>query len=324
MNDRALIAALAAATLTRDEWGHREQLRVTYLYLRDYPREEALERLRDRIQNLHAAHGTPDGLRSGYHETTTQAWLRLVEIAMSHSMPDPDSDAFIEAHPELLEPHVLRLFYSSERLLSPEAQRYFIEPDLALFRGREPVAPVPERRILELGGTLTLRPVESADAAAVFAAVQHSRDEFAPWLSWCDAAYGLEQSIGWTSRQTRAWATGEEFAFVIEAAGESGVIGACGLNALNWQDRLGNLGYWIRTDQAGRGIAAQAARRVARFGLDELRLERIEIVAAVGNLRSQRVAVKAGATREAVLRRRSVVGKEVRDAVLFSFSPGEA
>ena len=96
-------------------------------------------------------------------------------------------------------------------------------------------------------------------------------------------------------------------------------LGGAGLELL--QSRAPDGESWLLgADQrgAGRGIATQAARLVARFGFEQLGLQRIEIVAAVGNIASQRVAEKAGATREAVLRKRLLINGESQDAVLFS------
>jgi ribosomal-protein-serine acetyltransferase len=62
-------------------------------------------------------------------------------------------------------------------------------------------------------------------------------------------------------------------------------------------------------------------RLAARFGFEELKLRRIEIVVAVGNEASQRVAEKAGAKREGVLRNRLVVGDAAHDTMMNSFIP---
>ncbi|HEX8891487.1 MAG TPA: GNAT family protein, partial [Pyrinomonadaceae bacterium] len=61
-----------------------------------------------------------------------------------------------------------------------------------------------------------------------------------------------------------------------------------------------------------------ATRLAARFALEELKLQRVEILAATGNHASQRVAEKAGATREGVLRKRLLVKGQAQDAVLYS------
>jgi len=85
--------------------------------------------------------------------------------------------------------------------------------------------------------------------------------------------------------------------------------------------QVANLGYWVRTSAAGRGVATRATRLASRFAFEQLGLNRIEIVAAVGNIPSQRVAEKACARREGVLRNRLLINGESLDAVLFSLVP---
>jgi len=90
------------------------------------------------------------------------------------------------------------------------------------------------------------------------------------------------------------------------------------LNFINRVHQFGNLGYWVRTSATGRGVASRASRLVARFAFAELGLHRIEILAAVPNIASQRVAEKIGAVREGVLRKRLLIRGEPQDAVMFS------
>jgi len=73
-----------------------------------------------------------------------------------------------------------------------------------------------------------------------------------------------------------------------------------GLNQFNRNHQLCNLGYWVRTSRAGRGVASSAGRLAARFALAELNLHRVEVLAATGNHASQRAAEKMGAVRESV------------------------
>jgi RimJ/RimL family protein N-acetyltransferase len=81
------------------------------------------------------------------------------------------------------------------------------------------------------------------------------------------------------------------------------------------------LGYWVRSRRRGQGIAARAARLVARFGFERLGLLRAEIVVAVGNTASLRAAEKSGAQREGVLRNRITVRDKIYDAVMYSLIP---
>jgi hypothetical protein len=112
-------------------WNHRAHLKVAYLYLRRFSFDEALQRLRDGIKAYNAAHKIADSLTSGYHETMTQAWLQLVHTTLCQFGPADSADAFFDAQTQLSQTRTLLLFYSRDRVRSPEAKSSFITPDLA-------------------------------------------------------------------------------------------------------------------------------------------------------------------------------------------------
>lgn len=112
------------------DWHHRQHIKVAYLYLRKYSFDDAARRLCDGIRSHNAANKIIDTPTSGYHETMTQAWLRLVDFVLKQYGPENTADGFFDAHPELWQAKVLRLFYSRERFMSAEAKRQFLEPDI--------------------------------------------------------------------------------------------------------------------------------------------------------------------------------------------------
>lgn len=114
-----------------DRWHHRDHVRLAYLYLCAHPFDKAADLIRAGIKAHNAAHGIRDLPTSGYHETMTMAWLRLVEMVLAEYGPEKDGDTFCDAHPELMQKKSLRLFYSKERFMSVEAKTTFVEPDLA-------------------------------------------------------------------------------------------------------------------------------------------------------------------------------------------------
>ncbi len=167
-------------------------------------------------------------------------------------------------------------------------------------------------------GVVELRAPRSADAAELHAAVQASLPELRPWMPWVHPSYTETDTSEFIRRAGRAFGDGHEFAFLIREAGSGALVGTCGLNALDRVNRWANLGYWLHSGCTGRGFATRAARLVAGFGLGELDLGRIEILAAVENRPSQAVAERLGAVREGVLRRRLRIVDAVHDAVVFS------
>jgi RimJ/RimL family protein N-acetyltransferase len=164
---------------------------------------------------------------------------------------------------------------------------------------------------------LALRFPEPGDADAVFTAVRESIEELHRWMSWCQMDYSPADAAQWVSNQPEAREGGLAFEFVI-TDGQGRLLGACGVNQINKGTRIANLGYWVRTSETGRGVATQAAKDVAAWAFANTDLERLEIVAAVGNVASQAVAEKAGALREGVLRSRLLIHGRFHDAVMLS------
>ena len=173
-------------------------------------------------------------------------------------------------------------------------------------------------------GDILLRPLELTDEQALFSAVRESIPEVSPWLSWCHENYSIEETREFL-RSRKDKSQGDEwYSFgVFDRNDGKRFLGGVGLNFINRVHQFGNLGYWVRTSAGGKGVASKAARLVARFGFEELGLNRIEIVAAVPNIASQRVAEKIGAVREGVLRKRLLIGGEPHDAVMFSLVPDD-
>ena len=169
-------------------------------------------------------------------------------------------------------------------------------------------------------GKITLRAPLLEDAQTHCDAVLESMAEAGRWLEWVHDGYTVEDSSAFIARAIAGHENGEMYEFLIfDAAGA--FIGGCGLNRLDTRFLKSNLGYWVRSGANGRGVATAATGLVARFGFEQLALQRIEIIAATGNLASQRVAEKAGAQREGVLRNGIRYRGENIDAVCFSLIP---
>ena len=178
------------------------------------------------------------------------------------------------------------------------------------------------KREVELtDGSVLLRPCRIGDVEYIYEAVRESIAEVSVWMPWCHADYSIEESRAWVESRAEVWEEGTEYEFMITDTKDGFFLGGCGLNHVNQAARIANLGYWVRTSRTKGGVASAAVRLLARFGLGELGLSRIEIVVAVGNRASQRVAEKAGATQEGILRNRLVIRDRVYDAVMFSLIP---
>jgi ribosomal-protein-serine acetyltransferase len=166
-------------------------------------------------------------------------------------------------------------------------------------------------------GEIRIRWYRPGDEDAIFEAVTSSQAELSPWMPWCHPNYSRDDSARWVASRPGAWERNEEWSFVIVDAADR-LLGGCGLHRLALKDGVAELGYWVRTSATRQGVATAATRQLCRWAYDEAGLERIEILASLENLASQRVAEKAGGVREGLLRQRIALHGRRHDCVLYS------
>jgi len=164
---------------------------------------------------------------------------------------------------------------------------------------------------------IRIRPYRLSDVELLYAAVDESRASLSAWLPWCHPGYCIEDSRAWVESQVVAFPEGTQYAFVIEEEGGL-MIGGCGLNHLNRDEGLANLGYWVRRSWQGRGVATEATRQLAAWAFANTPFVRLEILCCVENAASRRTALAAGAAHEGLLRRRIPLGGVHHDAYLHA------
>jgi ribosomal-protein-serine acetyltransferase len=157
------------------------------------------------------------------------------------------------------------------------------------------------------------------DAAVVAEAARESVNEIQPWMPWCHPDFSVDESRVWLEANVPAFDAGTAFEFAIVSS-DGRYLGGCGLNQIDTLNNRANLGYWVRSTETRRGAATSAVRALRDWAFDHTSLIRLEIVIAVGNAPSQRVAEKVGAVREGVLHRRLVLHGVVHDATIFSLT----
>src|SRR3954453_13124341 len=79
------IREFESGTLSRERWTHHAHLSVGLWYVSHFPEEEAILLIREGIKRYNLAAGIANTRTSGYHETITLAWARLVEHHLSES-----------------------------------------------------------------------------------------------------------------------------------------------------------------------------------------------------------------------------------------------
>jgi ribosomal-protein-serine acetyltransferase len=170
-------------------------------------------------------------------------------------------------------------------------------------------------------GNIIIRPCQPEDADVICEGVRETMHEMLKWAPWCHPDYAISDCKSWLDSRDQMWSEGIEYDFVVFDTKDDTFLGGCAVDQINRKHNFANLGYWVRTSQEGKGIATAAVKLISRFGFETLGFTRLEVVAAVQNKASQRVAEKAGAVREGIHRNRHVVHDTIYDSVMFSLIP---
>jgi RimJ/RimL family protein N-acetyltransferase len=179
--------------------------------------------------------------------------------------------------------------------------------------------PAPDRPLTD--GTLVLRLPREADAPAIAAAC--ADPEIARWIP-VPVPYRLEDARAFVAFTAEGWSSGREPTFVIADAADGALLGTLAFHRRPDEPGKAAVGYWLAPGARGRGAATGAVLLAVRwaFGIEPA-LVRMELLTLVGNEASGRVALRAGFTREGVLRRYLPFRGELMDAVMFARLRGD-
>ena len=132
LTDDEFVTAFENLSLGGDSFGHRDHIRLAWIYLNRYPAHEALPLFANGLRKF----ATHLGAANKYHATITWAYLALINERMVRG-GDPAArqelswEAFSAANADLFEwpGGALSRYYKPSTLDSDLARRTFLMPD---------------------------------------------------------------------------------------------------------------------------------------------------------------------------------------------------
>ncbi len=123
-----LMARIAAREMPNAEFSHRYHLAMATCTI---IAGGTLDDIRATILALNTANNVEQTTTGGYHETITVVWDSLIRAHLA-SLPieTPRLRAVNSVLHEFQDKHVLMRFYSRDRIMSWEARKGFVEPDV--------------------------------------------------------------------------------------------------------------------------------------------------------------------------------------------------
>lgn len=168
-----------------------------------------------------------------------------------------------------------------------------------------------------------IRPFRRRDVGPMHDAVQASLPELEEWLPW---AIGYNRSVAhrFIRDSASAWNDARAFDFAIRLPDEPDFhVGNISVWPTSPANRVGEIGYWVRSDLTGEGIGTEVTARTIQVGFEELDYHKIVLRIAVGNERSDRIAKRLGFTLEGTLRDEVKIGINWLDHTSWSLLEDE-
>jgi RimJ/RimL family protein N-acetyltransferase len=163
-------------------------------------------------------------------------------------------------------------------------------------------------------GELLLRPWREDDVPAVWVALQDPAIRL-----WNGAGSDSRDDVVAMLARRADWGAGDHASFAMTRAADGELLGSVSLHSIDPVQGDAEIGYWTVPGARGRRVTARAVVAVCGWAFPALELDRIELLHAVENVASGRVAAAAGFTCEGRLRRSFRYGDGVKhDELLWS------
>jgi ribosomal-protein-serine acetyltransferase len=168
---------------------------------------------------------------------------------------------------------------------------------------------------------IKLEPTSELQASQLFAAIDNNRAQLSEFLPWVDSIQTVDGLKEYLKNAEILCQQQKEASFAIIF--ENVAVGRIGLHHLNLQNKVGAIGYWLSKEAQGKGIILKSCKALINYGFQNLGLHRIEIKAAVNNLKSQAIPEKLNFVKEGVLRQAEFVNNQFLDLFLYSMISDE-
>jgi hypothetical protein len=125
------IAAFESGRLIKQDWHHAEHVAVATWYLLLLPEDEAIQAIAKGIQNLNRHHGVEQTPTSGYHETWTIFFSKILGRYLAQLGHASKTDKMNQAINYLRDFKSITFeYYSRDLIMSSDARIKWHEPDL--------------------------------------------------------------------------------------------------------------------------------------------------------------------------------------------------
>ncbi|WP_044640425.1 GNAT family N-acetyltransferase [Risungbinella massiliensis] len=162
---------------------------------------------------------------------------------------------------------------------------------------------------------VSLKLIELNDAQEIFELTDRSRNYLKQWLPWVDFTTKVEDTKEFIKSCLKSYAENQSLHTVILYNGT--VVGTAGYNNINWLNKTAYIGYWLGEAFQGNGIMTKVAKTLTDYAFRDLKLNKVEIRAAVENKKSRSIPERLGFVQEGCIRQAEWLYDHYVDHVVY-------
>ncbi len=168
----------------------------------------------------------------------------------------------------------------------------------------------------KVNGQIQLKLLEPRHTDELYRLSDDNRSYLREWLPWVDRTQSVEHSKEYIQFAMNQYASHSGFQAGIFY--DDRLVGCIGLHQIDWTNNKASIGYWLAEAYQGKGIMSKACAAVISYLFDELRLNRVEIRAAVQNSKSRAIPERLKFVNEGVIRQAEWLYDHYVDHVVYS------
>lgn len=167
---------------------------------------------------------------------------------------------------------------------------------------------------------LSLKLIDFSDKERIFELTNRSRSYLREWLPWLDTTTKVEDTEGYIKMCLRNYAENRGVTSIILFKGE--MVGVAGYS-INLINHSAEIGYWLAEEFQGNGIMTNVAKALTDHAFNESRLNKVEIRAAAGNVKSRSIPERLGFLNEGCIRQAEWLYDHYVDHVVYGILADE-
>ena len=166
---------------------------------------------------------------------------------------------------------------------------------------------------------LIIRPPLLGDEWEFNKAKVESHEELREWLPWAQKIPTLQESEITVREFMANWILRKDLVMFIFEKDTMKFLGGTGLHRIDWMIPRFEIGFWMRTSQAGKGYITESTNALLRFSFDWLKAARVEIRCSSKNHKSESVMKRLNLEFEGTLKKNfyNPQGPRIDDTQLY-------